>query len=151
MPTPPTDRIPLYRTIAIVASCVGLFTACGIGYHGPPQPPRPNIVLSTSYLQFADTPIGATSAPQVVTVTNHSNRPITFDSVVARLPADFPIQTQTCLTTLAPDARCSVTISFRPTRHTRLDSQLLFSGQGQQFLWVYLTGTGLKTPPPQAP
>jgi len=74
--------------------------------HGP-------ITLDPSSLTFNSLVIGATSAPQTVTVTNTSAVPVSLGSLTP--PAGY-VQTGTsCSAMLAAGDTCTVSIAFRPT------------------------------------
>jgi hypothetical protein len=155
MATPPTGRIPLYRMIAIVASCLGLFTACGIGYHPseppPPEPPQSEISLSADALEFPPTVIGSVSAPQDLIVTNHGTLPVLFEGFVMGT-AEFRIQKQTCNKPLPPGGQCTVTVVFKPVRTRPLLSTLWLRSRGSIFMKIPLDGSALdKASTPPAP
>ncbi len=94
--------------------------------------------LSASNLNFGAQLINTISAGQTVTVTNIGNSALTFSNVVAA--GDF-VDTNTCTGSIAPNATCSVTISFDPSQTgLRNGTVTLLGNAGAQV--VVLTGTG---------
>ncbi len=74
--------------------------------------------LSASSVGFGATPIGATAAPQPVTVSNTGNAVLNFTTIAAS--GDFSIvagESTTCATaaSLAAGASCAVSVAFAPT------------------------------------
>jgi FG-GAP-like repeat/Abnormal spindle-like microcephaly-assoc'd, ASPM-SPD-2-Hydin len=71
--------------------------------------------LSPAILDFANEAVGNTSAVQSVTVTNvgYSTTNITSISVVGTNASDFS-ETNTCGSTLAAGANCSISVTFTP-------------------------------------
>ena len=74
------------------------------------------VSLSPVALSFGNETVGVASAAQQVTVTNKGTAPLS--SVVISLagasPGDFS-QTNTCASTLAAAANCSISVLFKPT------------------------------------
>jgi hypothetical protein len=74
--------------------------------------PAPIVALNPSSLTFASQTIGTTSAAQIVTLTNSGQLPLTLTSIAAS--GDFA-QTNTCGTSVAVGAHCSISVTFTPT------------------------------------
>ena len=75
----------------------------------------PSVTFSSTSLNFGDLPLDTTSASKSVTLTNGGPSALTITSVVAG--GDYA-QTNTCPvspSTLAPKAKCTITITFTPT------------------------------------
>jgi uncharacterized repeat protein (TIGR01451 family) len=70
------------------------------------------ISLSTTSLVFGSRPIGSTSAPQSITLTNSGNATLNITSIVAT--GDFA-QTNNCGATVAAGAFCVIDVTFTPT------------------------------------
>lgn len=70
------------------------------------------LLITPSSLNFGSEPVGQTSAPKTIKVKNTATSPITFFFIQA--VGDFA-QTNTCGSTLQPDATCEATITFTPT------------------------------------
>lgn len=79
--------------------------------------PQPAISLNATTLSFNAQPLGSTSAPQSVTVTNSGSAPLTFSALTLTGTAatDFT-RGGTCstATALAAGATCTVSFSFTP-------------------------------------
>ena len=69
------------------------------------------VSLSPSSLGFS-TPLGTSSAPQTITVTNTGGAALGISGIAASQP--FAVMTSTCTGSLAGGASCSVSISFTP-------------------------------------
>ncbi len=74
--------------------------------------PAPAVGLSTTSLSFPIQAATTTSGPQTVTLTNTGNGPLTFTSIVAL--GNFA-QTNTCGTSIAGGANCTISVTFTPT------------------------------------
>jgi hypothetical protein len=98
--------------------------------------------LSTnpSSLTFGSTTVGATSTAQSVTVTNTGNASASVTSIVAS--GDFA-QTNTCGSSIAAGANCSISVTFKPTASgTRTGSVTITSSAVNSPTSVSLSGTG---------
>jgi hypothetical protein len=73
----------------------------------------PGVSLLPTSLTFAATGVGLTSAPQAVTLTNNGGQALNIASITAS--PGFTIATNTCVTSLAPNAACALQIVFAPT------------------------------------
>jgi hypothetical protein len=94
-----------------------IWAGCGGGGSrstGPP--PAPSVAISPSSLTFSSENQGTTSAAQSVTLTNSGNAAlnITAISVGGSNPADFQ-QTNSCGSSIAAGANCSIGVTFTPT------------------------------------
>ena len=81
---------------------------------------------------FADQRIGTTSAAQTVTVTNTGSSDLTFGPAAVTLaganPGQFSIDTDGCsTTTVAPNATCTVGVSFAPATAGDMTATLRFA------------------------
>ena len=97
-------------------------------------------------LTFGSEPVGGTSSPQVVTLTNvASSGAIAISQVGTGGPdsSDFVISNNTCGSSLGPGAQCTVSVEFKPTATGNRSGTLNFFDNGgcspQQ---VLLAGTG---------
>jgi len=82
----------------------------------------PAVQLSTRTLSFGVQAVGATSAPQTVTVTNSGSTSLTFTSITAS--GDYAVSGNTCTAPVAPQASCQVSITFTPTATGERDGTL---------------------------
>ncbi len=97
--------------------------------------------LSASGLTFAGTPVGVTSSPQVLVLTNAGNTPLAVAGVTAT--GDFSV-TNTCGTSLAAGATCNIMVAFKPTvAGTRDGTLTLIDNAGNSPQSVTLSGNGL--------
>ena len=95
---------------------------------------------SPSSLTFGSQTVGTASATQAVTVTNTGTAAATVSGVAAT--GDFS-QTNTCGSSIAAGASCTVTVKFTPTASgTRTGSVSVTSNATNSPLTVALTGTG---------
>src|SRR6185369_11922081 len=107
--------------------------------------PPTSATLSTnpSSLTFGTQALNTTSAAQSVTVTNTGTAAASVSSVAAS--GDFA-QTNTCGTSIAAGASCTVSVTFRPTASgTRTGSLTVTSTATNSPTTVGLTGTGAGT------
>ncbi|WP_183768266.1 choice-of-anchor D domain-containing protein [Tunturiibacter empetritectus] len=76
-----------------------------------------SVSLSSSSLTFAARDIGTTSIPQTVTLTNSGDAILTIsgETFSGANVGDFPIEANSCGSSLAAGANCTLTISFDPT------------------------------------
>jgi sugar lactone lactonase YvrE len=72
----------------------------------------PGIALYPSGLMFGTQPVDTTSAPQLVTLTNTGNSPLTITNVAAS--SDFA-QTNNYAGVVMPGANCTISVTFTPT------------------------------------
>jgi cardiolipin synthase len=86
-------------------------TLTGTGVSGP----VPTATLTPATYTFPTTIVATTSAPEVFTLTNGGNGPLTIASiaVVGANPTDFA-QTNTCGTSLAQSTSCTISVTFTP-------------------------------------
>jgi FG-GAP-like repeat/Abnormal spindle-like microcephaly-assoc'd, ASPM-SPD-2-Hydin len=79
----------------------------------------PALTPSLSELAFDGQPVGTTSAPQTVTLTNTGTSALTISNLaITGANASEFAQTNTCGSTLASNASCQVSVTFSPTAIT---------------------------------
>jgi hypothetical protein len=101
------------------------------------------LAANPSSLTFAAQAPNTTSAPQTVTVTNTGTATASGTTVAAS--GDFS-QTNTCGTSLAANASCTVSVTFRPTTSgARAGSLSITSSASNSPTTVALSGTGTGT------
>ena len=99
------------------------------------------LTLSTYSVVYAAQAVGSTSAPQVVTLTNHGTKPVAFNLIAAG--SSFS-QTNTCRSSLAAGASCQISVSFVPLIGGQIHSVLgIFTDATLNPQAVFLNGTGL--------
>jgi hypothetical protein len=84
-----------------------VFTNCGGGGGGAPA-----VTLSLTTWKFSGRPVGTTSSAKAVTLTNSGTATLNISSIVAS--GDFS-QTNTCGSSVAAGATCTIKIKFTPT------------------------------------
>ena len=105
----------------------------------------PAVTLSPASLTFASTTVGSTTAAQMVTVKNTGTAALTLTSenITGTNASSFIKSADTCGSSLAVNATCTVSIEFKPTAAGTLTASLAIadnaSGSPQS---VALTGTG---------
>jgi hypothetical protein len=99
-----------------------------------------SLSASPTALTFGSTTVGATSAAQSVTLQNTGSAAASVSSVAAT--GDFA-QTNTCGSSIAAGASCTVSVTFRPTAAgTRTGSLTVASNATNSPTTVSLSGTG---------
>src|SRR4029077_10652147 len=71
------------------------------------------VTVSPNALSFGAYPVGVTSPPDTVMVTNNQAVPLNISGIAAS--GDFSSPTNTCGTGLAAHASCNVSVTFTPT------------------------------------
>jgi len=100
----------------------------------------PSVTLSTGNLTFATQLVGTSSASQVVTLTNTGNATLTITSLTSS--GDFA-QTNTCGSSVAAGANCTITVTFTPTNiNTRSGAITIVDNAAGSPQSVTLTGKG---------
>src|ERR1017187_3506901 len=79
---------------------------------GESQDAGGTLTLSPATLQFGSQAVGSVSKIQTATLTNKTTTTVT--NVAIAITGDFA-QTNTCTTSLAPNASCFINVSFSPT------------------------------------
>ena len=105
------------------------------------------VSLSSSSLTFADQPVGTTSPPQTVTLTNGSSAPLSISSIaVTGTNAGDYAQANTCPvspSTLQVGANCTISVTFTPTATgTRTGNLTITDNAPGSPQIVSLSGTG---------
>jgi len=101
----------------------------------------PAVSLSTTSLTFGNQVVGTTSSPQSVTLTNTGNATLSITSIAAS--GDYA-QTNTCGSSLAAGANCSVSVTFTPTTTGTRSGTITFTDNASDSPeTVSLTGTGM--------
>jgi hypothetical protein len=121
------------------------------GLAGLPTTTREDIAAylgdTPSTLAFAQTTVGETSTPQVVTVRASTFEAIT--NLAFSVSGDFALQGGTCGDSLAPDASCTVGVVFEPTAAGILLGTLFIRhSEMATAVTIALSGTGVAAPAP---
>jgi hypothetical protein len=103
-----------------------------------------SIALSPTALNFGLEPVGQTSAPQLVTISNVSNASVNLTGFsIGGAPADYTTSDNTCGSSLAAGTNCSLNVSFNPTKKGTRNGKLnVANNGGGSTATATLTGTG---------
>lgn len=84
---------------------------------GTGAPSTQSLVLQYNELTFGPQNIGTTSSQTAVSMWNYGNTQLTFSgfSIAGANAGDFAISQNNCSSTLAPNAGCTVWVTFAPT------------------------------------
>lgn len=134
---------------------VGVWAACGGSGGGggggsSPPAPAPIASLSTMGLTFSQQSVGSTSAAQNATLSNTGNALLSISGIAlgGANSGDFA-QTNTCGTSVAAGANCTISVTFTPTatgaRSASISITDTASGSPHSF---HLAGTGFVPTPP---
>jgi 6-phosphogluconolactonase (cycloisomerase 2 family) len=112
--------------------------------------PLPAVTLTPASLTFASTAQGATSPAQTITVTSAGVATLHISSVALSgvNPGDFALASNTCSGPFAPNASCTISVTFSPLgagQRTAIVSIADDAPNSPQS--VQLTGTGQAGPP----
>jgi hypothetical protein len=110
LPASSRRRLAAATPLAAAAAILLVQVACGSSKQTPT--PQPAVTLSSSSLAFGSQFVGIKSAAQTLTVTNSGSAALAISSISAT--GDFA-QTNTCSSSLAAGASCTVTLTFTPT------------------------------------
>ena len=113
----------------------------------------PTVVVIPSPFDFGAQPVGATSTPQIFTLTNNTNVAVTFTSIATAgvSPAantDFAVATDSCSPSVAAGAQCTVEVTFKPGAAASRTGTLTFTDSDSSSPQIVnLSGTGSATAP----
>jgi hypothetical protein len=104
----------------------------------------PVVYLSPASLTFPAQPVGTSSSAQSVTLTNTGNATLSITSIKAS--GDFS-QTNTCGSSVAAGAGCTLSVTFKPTTTgTRTGAVSIADNASPATQSVSLNGTGVNAP-----
>jgi len=106
-------------------------------------------LLSPASLSFSSQPVGTTSAPQTVTLSNNESAALTIASVSisGANVSDFT-ETNNCVGSLSAAASCSINVTFAPTAAgNRTASVVIANNRSGSPVPVPLIGTGVPPAP----
>ncbi|MGA2808084.1 MAG: choice-of-anchor D domain-containing protein [Terracidiphilus sp.] len=126
------------------ATGLGSLNVANVVNGWPGTTPAPSPSLSTTTLSFLTTAVGSSSATQAVTLTNAGTASMTISGVsITGTNASSFSQTNTCGTTLAVSAHCTVTVTFKPVASGTLAATVNFADNAANSPQaVALSGTG---------
>ena len=102
----------------------------------------PTDTISPTSLSFAETPVGALSSPQILTLTNNGDLPLKGISVDAS--AGFQV-TSNCGATLSAHTMCSISVLFAPTAIGNISGTARIA-DSDRTQTVALAGVGVSAP-----
>jgi len=98
------------------------------------------VTLSPAKVEFGSQPVGTTSAPIPVKVTNSGTTTLTFASIVAN--GNFA-ETDNCLGGVLPQGNCTIQITFTPSVAGTITGTLVLNdNDGASPQTINLTGNG---------
>jgi len=105
----------------------------------------PTYTVSASSVAFGNQPVNVASAPQSVTVTNPGTAALSVTSISLSTTGSQPFsQTNTCGTSVAAGASCTINVVFDPAAAGAASGVLsINAGNGAATQTVALTGTGI--------
>lgn len=147
MPYTDGSRLSTQKALTLIAACISLTTACGLGpAHKPPPPPPASLVsLSTNVLQFGEVTVAHLSPVQVITITSHSDEvlPVAFSAPFIEF--GFSI-TSDCGSEIPPHATCSIKAAFNPQRVGGYNASFYLKFRQYGEIPVRLRGTAIAKP-----
>jgi hypothetical protein len=90
--------------------------ACGGGGGSTPPPGSPVATLSASTVTFAGQPIGTTSSPVKLTLSNTGSAALNVSGISIANANGVFAQTNTCGASLSAGANCVISVTFSPTQ-----------------------------------
>lgn len=132
--------LPAGRQVLTLDQDSGGWNINSLGFTAGSGSPSADLAVSPGSLTFSDQAVNTTSPAQTVTVTNSGTATASFTGVAAG--GDFA-QTNTCGTSLAAGAHCTVAVTFTPTASGARTGTLTLTGdQSNSPTTVALSGTG---------
>jgi hypothetical protein len=127
----------------LVGSGLTALVGCGGGGGGGgtvPPPLAPAVTLSASSLSFSAQAVGTSSGPLPVTLTNSGTAPLSITSIS---PGGDFAETNTCGSSIAILANCTISVTFIPTlTGSRTGSVSIVDNASNSPQTITLTGTG---------
>ena len=112
--------------------------------------PGPIAIATPTALAFGNQPVNSTSPARTVTLSNRGIAGMSIAGIAlgGSNPGHYALSANSCGTTLAPAASCSIGVRFTPTLAGARPASLIITSNGTagQTLTVSLTGTGTAAP-----
>jgi hypothetical protein len=126
------------KYFSLVVCGVLFLSACG---------GSPTATLSVISLSFGNQIVGTTSAGEAITLSNTGSAGLSIDGIAVALPF---AQTNTCGSSLAAGATCTINMTFAPTTEGDFTSNVSITDNAKGSpQTVALSGTGVPQPPPR--
>src|SRR5579864_6730628 len=136
-----TPTVTGTRTGTVTISDSAMGSPQSVGLTGTGIALSANAVLTPSSLTFASVPLGTSSLPQTVTLTNSGNTALTISGV--QVTGDYG-QNNNCPASLSAGSTCTINVTFTPTvTGTRTGTVTISDSAMGSPQIVALTGTGL--------
>ena len=130
--------------LPLASLALSMFSAgCGSSTSSTPAATpitAPQLSLSSSALNFGTATVGQAAAPQTLTVTSSGTAAVAFSTFTLSDTTDYTV-TNTCGTTLAPSASCTVSVGFKPLTAAALPATLTLTSNAGSAT-VAITGAG---------
>ena len=102
----------------------------------------PSATLTPATATYAKQAVGTTSSPKTFTLTN--NQTFALTSIAISTTGDFAVSATACSTSLAPKAKCTISVTFSPTTTGNRTGQLSVSDSADNSpQTAALSGTGV--------
>ena len=102
-----------------------------------------SLALSPSALSFGSEPVGQSTPPQTLTISNVSAATVNLTGItIATTPHDYTISNNACGGSLAAGTSCSLNVSFNPTKKGARNGTLNIANNGGSTASATLSGTG---------
>ena len=147
----PTAAGPRQASLAVTDNAPG--SPQTIPLTGTGVSPLPAVTLTPGSLTFPTTAQGSTSPAQTITVISAGSATLHISSVLlsGSNPGDFSLAANTCSAPLAPNASCTISVTFAPLgAGQRTASVTIADDAPNSPQSVQLSGTG-QAPPPGKP
>jgi hypothetical protein len=129
--------------VLLLAACGGSPTA-SLSVSG-----SPTATLLVPSISFGNQVVGTVSAGQAITLSNTGSAGLGIVGIAVALPFT---QTNTCGSSLAAGATCTINVTFAPTTEGDFTSNVSITDNAQGSpQTVALSGTGVAQPPPCTP
>ena len=125
------------KYLSLVVCGALLFAACG---------GSPTASLSIPSISFGNEVVGTASAGQTITLSNTGSAELRIVGIAVALPFT---QTNTCGSSLAAGAKCTINVTFAPTTEGDFTSNLSITDNAKSSpQTVALSGKAIAQPPP---
>ena len=126
------------KYLSLVVCSVLVLSACG---------GSPTATLSLTSMSFGSQVVGTTISGQAITLSNTGSARLSIDGIAVALPFT---QINTCGSSLAAGATCTITVTFAPTAEADFTSNVSITDNAKGSpQTVAITGTGVPPPPPR--
>jgi len=128
------------KHLSTLLCAVSLLSACG---------GSPTATLSVSKLSFDNQVVGTASAGQSITLSNTGSAGLHINGITVALPFS---ETNTCASSVAAGANCTINVTFTPTTEGDFSSNVSITDNAERSpQTIRLNGTGIAPPPSCAP